>query len=186
MCSRCPENGAGAKVLRTALKAIDVEVEFVFLTWSRAVKEGAHQKYVGYYPAWPEDVFAGFKASDVAFKSPLGFIEPKGRPLRWEKLSDLKGKVIGTAQDYGNTVEFNNLVKSGVIKTEVVISDDTNIRKVAAGKLDGAVIDIANAKYYLGTSLKDIAHKVRVSPKILDTKICSWRSMDIMRVKWLV
>lgn len=169
-CEKCPEQGAGAKALREAMKSVGVEVEFVFLPWTRAIKEGASNKYVGYYPSWPEDVVAGFSGSASVFTSPLGLIEPKGKPLSWNTLADLKGKTIGSVQDYGNTKEFNQLVKDGTIKTEVVTSDDVNVKKVAGGRLDGAIIDINNAKWFLKTDMKDMADKVSVNAKNLEDK----------------
>lgn len=170
-CEKCPEQGAGAKALREAMKSVGVEVEFEFLPWTRAIKEGADaKKYVGYYPSWPEDVQAGFTGSSSIFKSPIGFIEPKGKALSWNQLSDLKGKTIGSVQDYGNTKEFNKLVADGVIKTEVVPGDDINVRKVAGGRLDGAIIDINNAKWFLATDMKNLADKVQINAKVLENK----------------
>lgn len=169
-CEKCPEQGAGCKALKEAMKAVGVEVEYVFLPWTRAIKDGAEAKYVGYYPSWPEDVQAGFSPSPSVFKSPLGFIEPKGKALTWTSLADLKGKNIGTVQDYGNTKEFNQLIKDGVIKTEVVASDDVNVKKVAGGRIDGAIIDINNAKWFLATDMKDLAGKVQVNPKSIEDK----------------
>lgn len=169
-CEKCPEQGAGCKALKEAMKTVGVDVEFVFLPWTRAIKDGAEAKYVGYYPSWPEDVQSGFSPSQAVFKSPLGFIEPKGKALVWNKLADLKGKNIGTVQDYGNTKEFNQLVKDGVIKTEVVPSDDVNVKKVAGGRLDGAIIDINNAKWFLATDLKDLAGKVQINAKTVEDK----------------
>ena len=169
-CSRCPENGAAAKALREMLKTQGVEVEFIFSSWTQAVKEGAGKDKVGYFPIWDGDLKDGFVASDSLFKSPLGFIEPRGKPLIWNKLSDLKGKVIGVAKDYRNTPEFNKLVSEGVIKTEVVESDDTNIRKVALGKMDGALLDVNNAKYFLTGPLKNLSRDVAISPKFIENK----------------
>jgi polar amino acid transport system substrate-binding protein len=169
-CSQCPGKGAAAKALAEALKKQNIELEFVFLPWTEAIKAGADKTNVGYFPAWLEDVKPGFVTSVALFESPLGFLEPKARPLRWNKLSDLKGKTIGVTKDYGNTVEFNRLVAEGVIKTEVVESDDTNMRKVALGKLDGTLIDLNNARYFLDNSLKSISGEISINPKILEKK----------------
>gem|GEM_PF-2585783 len=168
ICSRCPENGAAAKALRETMKTQGVEVEFIFSTWTQAVFNGAAKDKIGYFPIWAGDLKDGFVASETLFKSPLGFVEPRGKPLIWNKLADLKGKVIGVGRDYRNTPEFNKLVADGVIKTEVVGSDDTNMRKVALGKLDGALIDVNNAKYFLTSTLKNLSKDVAISPKIID------------------
>jgi polar amino acid transport system substrate-binding protein len=165
-----PEGGAGIAVLRAALKAEGVDLEVEYLPWTRAIDTGKDPKYVGVFPCWPEDVVEGYSKSAVIFKSPVGFVEPKSKPLVWEKLDDLKGKKIGVVQDYGNTPEFMKLVKSGVILTEVVLDDGKNILKVAAGRVDGAFIDLNNLSYLLKYDAKESASKVQANKKVVDTK----------------
>ncbi len=169
-CEKCPDQGAGVKVLREALKTKGIEIEFVFLPWSRAIADGKLDQYIGYYPAWMEDIQEGFTASSPLYSSPLGFIEPKSRPLKWEKLSDLKGKTIGVVQDYGNTKAFNELVKAKVILTDIATSDEINVKKVAAGRLDAAIIDINNAKWFLMNDYKAEASKIQINSKIIEPK----------------
>lgn len=169
-CARCPENGAAAKALRDSLKTVGVDVEFVFYTWGQAIQKSSDAAVVGYFPLWRESLKSGFQLSPPLFQSPLGFIEPRNKPLAWNSLMDLRGKKLGVTKDYGNTAEFNRLVKSGVIKVEVAVSDDINVLKVAEGKLDGALMDINNARYFLFTSQAGVLSKVRVNGKILEAK----------------
>lgn len=170
VCSRCPENGAAAKALRESLAKSGIQVRFEFYSWTKAMHLGKNPEYVGYYPAWPEEIKGTFISSKALFTSPVGFVEPRNKPLQWNQLSDLKGKLIGTSQDYGNTVEFNRLVAEGVIRTEVVESDDTNMRKVALGRLDGALLDINNARYFLSLSLKNISGRININSKVIENK----------------
>lgn len=165
-----PEGGAGVAVLRAALKAEGIELVVEFYPWTRAIETAKNPGYAGFYPSWPEDVGEGFVKSPVLFKSPVGFVEPKDKPLVWSKLDDLKGKTIGTVQDYGNTPEFMKLIKSGVIRTQVVVDDLTNIKKVAGGRIDGAFIDLANLDYLLKNDAKDVAAQVQANGKVIDTK----------------
>lgn len=168
--SKLPDGGAGILALREALKAEGIELEVEFLPWTRAIRKAQEADVVGYYPAWPEDVVAGFTKSDVMFKSPVGFAEPVGRPLVWTKMEDLKGKKIGVVQDYGNTEEFNAAVKAGIILTEVVSSDDINVKKVGGGRIDGAFIDLNNLDYFLKNDLKDLKGKVQANSKMIGEK----------------
>lgn len=172
-CEKCPDGGAGIKALKEALKAEGVDAEFVFLPWERAIAEAKTDKYVGYYPAWPEDVVEGFVGSDVIFKSPIGFAESVEKPIgTWSVLADLKGKTIGVVQGYGNTKEFMDLVKSGVIKSDSSVDDATVVKKVAAGRFPGGggIIDVNVFKYFMQNDLKDQAGKVRMNAKILADK----------------
>lgn len=166
-----PEGGAGIAVLRAALKAEGIELAVEFYPWTRAIQTAKKPTYAGVYPSWPEEVAPGFTASAVLFKSPVGFVEPKSKPLVWTKLDDLKGMKIGIVQDYGNTPEFMALVKSGVIGTESVTSDMLNIKKVAGGRLDGAFIDLNNLKYFLKNDAKDVAALVQANSKVVDSKV---------------
>jgi polar amino acid transport system substrate-binding protein len=165
-----PEGGAGIAVLRAALKAEGIDLVVEFYPWSRAIDTAKGPAYAGFYPSWPEDVGEGFTKSPVLFKSAVGLVEPKAKPLAFTKLEDLKGKTIGIVQDYGNTPEFMKLVKSGVIKTEVVTSDLINIKKVAGGRIDGAFIDLANLDYFLKNDAKSLAASLQANSKTLDTK----------------
>lgn len=165
-----PDGGAGIMVLREALKTEGIYLEVKFLPWTRAIAEAKESDVAGYYPAWPEDVLDGFSKSDVIFKSPVGFVELATKPIVWTKIEDLKGKKIGTVQDYGNTAEFNAAVKAGIIITEVVSSDDINVKKVANERIDGAFIDLNNLDFFLKNDMKDLKGKVQANSKIIAEK----------------
>ena len=170
-CQKCPEGGAGIKVVKEALKAEGIEVEFTFYPWTRAIKEAASKDYVGYYPAWPEDVIDGFAPSDVIFKSPIGFVENVEKPLKnWNSLVDLQGLSIGVVQDYGNTKEFMDLVKKGTIKADVSTDDISIVRKVGAQRISAGIIDANVLKYFMLNDLKGEAAKVRMHSKMLADK----------------
>lgn len=170
-CSRCPENGAAIKALKQTLKSVGVTVEFVFYSWTQAMKKGRENKnVVGVFPAWPGDIKPGLVPSEVLFHSPIGFIEPINRPLKWQKLSDLKGKTIGMTQDYGYDTELLALVKKGDIKAEIVLNDETNFLKVALEKLDGAVMDVNNARYVIYMTQRGLAGRVSVNSRIIQNE----------------
>ncbi len=165
-----PQGGAGIAVLRAALLAEGIQLAVEYYPWTRAINTARGSAYAGVYPAWPEDVRPGFVGSSVLFKSPVGFVEPRSRPLVWKRLEDLAGKKIGIVQDYGNTLEFMRLVKSNTFKAEVVVDDLTNVRKVAAGRIDAAFIDLNNLSYFLKHDAKDIADRVQANARAIGTK----------------
>lgn len=169
--SQLPEGGAGIAVLRAALKAEGIELQVEYFPWSRAILMSKRSVYAGLYPTWSEDVPPGFIPSVPIFKSPVGLVESIRGPVVWSRLEDLRGKTIGTVQDYGNTPEFMALIGTGAIKTEVVDKDVTNIRKVAAGRIDAAFIDLNNLDYLLKHEVKDIAHKVQANKKQIEDKL---------------
>jgi polar amino acid transport system substrate-binding protein len=166
-----PEGGAGIAVLRAALKVEGIELQVDYFPWARAVLNSRNAIYAGLYPAWPEDVPAGFTPSVTIFKSPVGLVEPAAKPIPWNRLNDLSGYSIGTVQGYGNTPEFMSLIRSGKIKTQIVDSDLTNVKKVAAGRIDAAFIDLTNLAYLLEHDARGIAHKVQANKKPIDNKL---------------
>jgi len=170
-CSRCPENGAAIKALKQTLKSVGVTAEFVFYSWTQAMKKSRENKnVVGLFPAWPGDIKPGLVPSEALFHSPIGFIEPINKPLKWQKLSDLKGKKIGMTQDYGYNEELLSLVKKGDIIASVVLNDETNFLKVALEKLDGAVMDVNNARYVIYMTQRGLAGRVSVNSRIIQNE----------------
>lgn len=169
-CEKCPEQGAAAKALKEVMKAEDVDLEFEFLPWSRALLEGKNKKYVGVFPVYQETVVKPYVLSPLLFTSTLGFIEPADKKIPVTKLENLIGKNVGVVQDYGNLKAFNDLVNEGKIKTQVVMRDELNIKKVNAHRIDAAIIDLNNAKYYLANEYKELAPNISISPFIIEHK----------------
>lgn len=168
-CSRCPENGAAAKALKDTLNQVGVSAEFVFYPWTQTQKKAEHPDVIGYFPSW-RDVLGGFTRSEVLFKSPIGFIQPRSKPLVWSKLTDLKGRKIGITEGYSNNLEFNRLVKEKVLTVETVKTDEVSVRRVALGQLEGALMDISNARYLISKSQSEFPGKVSVNQRILEDK----------------
>lgn len=170
MCSNCYKNGAAAEALRQTLKKKGITVEFVFYPWVQARKIAAKRSYVGYFPAWKEEVLPGFKASLPLFASPVVLMERTQSPLKWEQLSDLKGKTFAVTEGYGNTEEFNSLVKDGSFKTVSVLSEESTIRKLIAGSVDAVLIDLLVGRYYLNRVFSGHKGDVHLTEKVLETK----------------
>lgn len=170
VCSKCYKNGAAAEALRQTLKKRGITVEFVFYPWVQAQKNGSKRSFVGYFPAWKEEILPGFKASSAMFASPVVFMERKEGPLRWDELKDLKGKTFGVTEGYGNTSEFNNLVKDGSFKTVTVLNEESTIRKLISGSVDAVLIDMFVGNYYLNKVFSSYKEKVTLNNKVVETK----------------
>lgn len=168
------------KALKTALDAVGIKVEYYWLPWSRAINETRKGKYVAYFPAWPEDCQSGFEFSETITKSPFGVAERTAYPLHFKNASDLAQYKIGAVQDYGNTKEINEMIKKGVIKSEIVTRDDMNIKKVALGRLDGALVDAYMLKHFLIFQHPELKGSIRLNATILENKplgVCFRKSL---------
>lgn len=166
--------GASAQVLAEALQQVGLGLEVTFLPWQRAVKMAKHDDaYVGYFPEYhAEGIEKDFFFSDPIGTSLLGFIERKDNPVHWNALEDLAPYTIGVVSGYVNTTEFDTLMTLGVLQTDGVLDDLTNIKKVAAGRIDMAVMDKFVFFYLLRTNpdLQALADKLQFNEKLLEVK----------------
>jgi polar amino acid transport system substrate-binding protein len=161
--AREKEGGTSVHILRQAFEAAGAALVVDFLPWERAVMTGTTAAgYVGYGPEYYNrslDAEAAGKRclySRPFQRGPLGFVMRRDHPLDWKELPDLVGKRIGVVSGYINTAAFDGMVARGTVQAEVAPDDITNLRKVAFGRLDGAVID-ANVLEYLLATVPDLA-----------------------------
>jgi polar amino acid transport system substrate-binding protein len=165
--------GASVAVAKAAFKAMGHELKVDFFPWSRAVKHASQpdSKYAGYFPEYYYESNE-FSFSNPMGKGPLGLIENKKKPIVWSAVKDLTQYKIGVVQDYVNTAEVDALIASGEIKAQTATSDETNIRKVAGGRIDAAVIDTNVFSYFLANSkdLEKAQEQVQINAKLLTEK----------------
>ncbi|MEW5774597.1 MAG: transporter substrate-binding domain-containing protein [Thermodesulfobacteriota bacterium] len=168
------DKGASAKIARAAFAAAGVNLSVQVFPWNRAVQLAkTSPDFIGYFPEYHSaEIAADFIFSERMGDSPLVFIENPAKPVVWNALADLKGVTIGTVSGYVNTEEFDKMAAAGQLAVDPASDDETNIRKVAVGRLALAVID-ANVFRYLVANKPDLGKlkdKVQVNAKILENK----------------
>lgn len=169
-CAKCPDGGAGIKALKEALKSVNVDVEVTYLSWVHVMRESKSQKYTGYL-AWQNSLRKGYVLpSRYIFLNHLVLVEQKSHPLQWNQLSDLKGKRIGLHEGSGYYEEFMGLVRKKVIIGEIYPSDTARVLLVSQGKLDGALMDRDNARFYLSQMQAKDREKVQINEKVLKSQ----------------
>lgn len=163
--AKVDQQGASVAVARAAAKAMGYDLEVKFFPWNRAVAlaQDPASGYHGYFPEYHSDeVATQFLLSDPIGSGPLGFVESSAAPVTWSNLADLKGKSIGTVDGYVNTADFDAMAASGEIKVDAVVDDATNIKKVAAGRIPMAVIDVNVLNHLLNNDASLAAAKGKV------------------------
>lgn len=167
-----PAEGASIAVAKAAFAAMGHQLEVDFYPWSRAVKL-AHQNntpYVGYFPEYYYDTVE-FVFSLPMGMSPLGLVEQRKYPISWVSVKDLRAYRLGVVQDYVNTEELDRAIADDLQPAEVVTSDEYNIKKVAAGRIDAAVIDVYVMRFLLRQpKLGSLADKVQLNSQLLANK----------------
>ncbi len=170
--STLKQQGATIAITRAAMRAVGHELIVGFFPWSRAIRlvNRPESKYVGYLPAYsyPTDEFV---FSAPLGSSPLGLVEQHLHPVSWSSLADLNQYRLGVVRDYTNTAELDAMIKLGSQKVEIVNSDEHNVKKVATGRIDAAVIDLHVLRYLLSQKeLKSLAGKLQINKKTLEDK----------------
>lgn len=177
-----PDQGFSVRVARAAFEAMGHSLEVDFFPWKRAVQTGLGPGYVGYFPEYyAEDLATGPCAfSEPAGSGPLGFVESVAAPVTWASLDDLQGRSIGTVSGYVNTAAFDARAADGSLAVEPATDDLTNLRKVAAGRLDLAVID-ARVLDWLLAGNPELEGQVRMNDHLLEDKalfVCFQKSVE--------
>ncbi|WP_147822417.1 substrate-binding periplasmic protein [Salidesulfovibrio onnuriiensis] len=172
--SDLPGQGACVMIARKAFEAVGYELRVVFLPWKRAVMTArTDPKFAGYFPEYfAERVETDFYFSERMGESPLGFIELKSDPIRWETLDDIRKYTVGVVSGYVNEKRFDDMVLRGQVRVDPVVDDKTNLKKLLGGRIDTAVMDPLVLRYLI-KSERDLWGQgglVQLNPRLLDTK----------------
>jgi polar amino acid transport system substrate-binding protein len=169
------EQGASVAVAKAAFKAMGYELKVSFYPWNRAVAlaKDTSSSVAGYFPEYySDDIAKEFTFSGPMGTGPLGFAERKDKPVSWSTLDDLKAYSIGVVQGYVNTAKFDAMVASKALKSSTTISDVNNLKKLAAGRIDLAVVDKNVMNFLLKTDkqLSSSAGKLQFNSTLLEDK----------------
>ncbi|MGL5392019.1 MAG: substrate-binding periplasmic protein, partial [Shewanella sp.] len=119
--------------------------------------------YLGYLPEYYYETEQFVFSRSIGI-SPLGLVETKSHPVSWSVIADLNRYRLGVVKNYVNTKALDDMIKAGLQPIEVVTSDEHNIRKVAAGRIDAAIIDVNVLRYLLTQHpLKPLSEKVQIN-----------------------
>lgn len=184
--SQLPDGGETTATLKAAFAAVGYQLEVDFLPWERtlALAKAPDSGYAGYFPEYFSAAIAEhFLFSVTIGYGPLGLAERRNQPLLWQDISDLRRYLIGTVQGYVNTDEFDQAVAAGLQPVEPTGSDSQNLKKLAAGRIDAAIIDPHVMRYLLehDTSLTDVKHLLGFNPRLLENKalyVCFRKGKD--------
>jgi len=172
--AQLPQNGGTTAVLRAALAAEGITLKLDFVPWQRAIQLGVYDhRYAGYFPAYAgAERDAKSTRSDPIGSSPLGFAELAGHGINWHSLDDLHGKRIGVVAGYVNTDELDRRLREGLLMGDTAPSDELNLAKLLARRVDMAVIDRHVYDFLLHTtpSLQASAGAFSYNSTLLDDK----------------
>jgi len=130
--------GAYPALLGAVFREMKAEVEIRALPWRRALSEiesGAAGVGGLYQTA---ERLARFDYSEPLFVERINVYMPRG-PATYRGLTDLHGKRVGVIRGWSYGDEFDEARRTGTVLVEEVTSDEQNLRKLEAGRLDAAL-----------------------------------------------
>jgi len=141
--SSISEGGTVTDTVRRALAASGYKLVVEYHPWPKAVALGETGKgFAGYFPSYySSDRDRRTELSDPVGESPLGFAQRADSPSIWATLDDLKSLRIGVVEGYINTTALDRRIASGEQNSDSTSDDVSNLMKLAAGRIDLAVID---------------------------------------------
>ena len=166
-----------------AMKLAGANAEVKFFPWARAVRlVDTDPAYVGFFPAYySRDRATRYLYSDPVGTSNVVFLERFDAPVKWDSYDDLQGKRLGVVRGYVNTEELDARIAQKTLRAEEVVDDRSNILKLAAGRLDLAVIDSQIYQHLASTDpeVARVAPLLKINAKVLEVKnlyVCFQRS----------
>ncbi|MFV0421888.1 substrate-binding periplasmic protein [Oleidesulfovibrio sp.] len=152
------QQGYASQVVRQALHIAGYQVNLYFLPWERAVRTMQQPDFAGYTPEYKEDRLTDCIFSDPFPGGPLYLFKRKEDVISYNSLHDLKEEHIGVVSGYINTPEFDN---ADYLQKHPAVNDETNLRKLLAGRLDLLVGDKLVIMYLM-------QHVLKKSPELIE------------------
>ncbi len=126
--------GESVNKLRELLKKEGIELVVEFYPWTRAQKLAQTKDYIGYFPAWPEEVKEGFVASLPVDWSYIGVMTFAGSNATWEGVEKAFTKYrVGIIDTYAYPQDITEAMKKYPDNTKTAKDEDALV-KMLAGK----------------------------------------------------
>ncbi len=142
-----PDGGAMTTVLRAAFATQGDRLTITILPWKRAVSTAMQPDngHVGFFTATATECAA---AGGILSELPIGrfryaLAERQTNPIRWGHPADLQNLLIGIVDGYDNGPIIDGLRGKGTLQVDVAASDIANLRKLQAGRIDAAVVEVS-------------------------------------------
>jgi polar amino acid transport system substrate-binding protein len=158
------EKGAIAVVVKAAMAASDIDVEYDFYPWSRALELAKRGEVAG-SPGWtrtPE------RDTDFLFSEPFvncvdGVFSLKDKPLAFSSIKDFKGRRIGVIVNLTYGAEFADGLARGDFRVEMAPASENLLKMLLLGRVDAVVLNRSVAAQVLGGWSKEDAERIQAS-----------------------
>ncbi len=124
-----------------AFKRAGIAADIRVAPWKRAVQaaEDGSSALGGCYSN--ADRLAKYDFTDGLFEETLVLIVQKGKAFKYGGVADLRGKRIGVMAGWSYGDDFDKAKADKALTADEADSDDANIRKLLAGRVDAIIMD---------------------------------------------
>ncbi|MBV8658384.1 MAG: transporter substrate-binding domain-containing protein [Burkholderiales bacterium] len=157
MSAALPADGVITAIAVEAFKRGGYTAHVSFLPWARALndgKEGAVDGIVGIWHSKEREQW--FIYSNPMPSNQIGLYKRSDSPIAYKALADLKPYTIGTVRGYANPPAFDD----AKLRTAEVGDDESNLRKLGAGRIDLVLIDKGVAQHLINTKVQEFKGKL--------------------------
>ncbi|WLQ16284.1 transporter substrate-binding domain-containing protein [Hahella aquimaris] len=189
--SKLSHYGVFPHIVEEAFAAENIQVEYVFLPWNRALRMAAEGDYDG-TPGW---VYSKERAQQFSYSDPVlietkVFFHLKTLDFDWSNIEDVKPYKIGLTLGYFYGPTLARAELSDGFKFERVTTDLLNMRKLAAGRIQLFVVNrevgmqIAKSEFSQQDAASFTYHP---TPVAVDTQhLLISKNIDPIRAEFLV
>ncbi len=141
--------GSSVEKLKEILKSEGIELVVEFYPWLRAQKLAKTKDFIGYYPAWPEEVTTGFIASPPVDYSSLGALTYKGSTATWIDVENAFAKYkIGVVKTYVYPKSIEDAMKKYPKHVDLTPDEESLAKKLVLKRFEIALTDPKVMGYY--------------------------------------
>lgn len=141
--------GNSIQKLKMLLEKKGITLVVEFYPWKRAQYLAGKPDYVGYFPAWPEEVAEGFVASSPVDMSVLGAIKHTEKSVTFDTVEGLFSEYkVGIVSTYVYPDAVVKAMKAYPQHVEKNADEMTMLKKLSGGRFDVALTD-PNVMMYL-------------------------------------
>ena len=147
--SRMNNGGNAIQSLRNVLRRCNIELQVEFYPWRRAQEIARSSDYLGYFPAWPEEVRSGFVQSHPVTSSNLAVMGLSDSEVAPDDLSQLFERYrVGVVNSYTYPANVHALMQQYAANTDSGATSDLSLLKMLVAKrFDLAITDPTVLQY---------------------------------------
>jgi len=140
--------GNSIQKLRNILKKEKIELLVEFHPWKRSQAKAKSKEYIGYFPAWPEEVSKGFIASPAIDWSEIAVMKQSQKSISFKDIDELFQKYkVGVVRTYTYPKVIEDAMKKYPHNVDSTMSEVSLLKKLSSGRHPVAITDPGVMQY---------------------------------------